>query len=160
MSIIIKKMETADEIKGKAFVAWRSWHEAYTGLVSQEYLDNLTLEKCEKVAFSLTDDFWVAKDNNQVVGFIGFGNRGEEAPEAGEIFTLYVLSDYYGKGVGRDLMNEALQHLQGYSTICLWVFKENKRAIHFYQRCGFYPDGTESFSSRCGATEIRMVLAR
>ena len=160
MSIIIKKMETEDEIKGKAFVAWRSWHEAYPGLVSQEYLDNLTLEKCEKVAFRLTDGFFVAKDDNQVVGFIGFGDRGEEAPETGEIFALYVLSEYYGKGVGRELMNEALQQLQGYSTICLWVLKENKRALRFYQKCGFAPDGEELVSPNCGATEIRMVLAR
>ena len=157
---MIKKMETEDEIKGKAFVAWRSWHEAYPGLVSQEYLDNLTLEKCEKVAFRLTDGFFVAKDDNQVVGFIGFGDRGEEAPETGEIFALYVLSEYYGKGVGRELMNEALQQLQGYSTICLWVLKENKRALRFYQKCGFAPDGEELVSPNCGATEIRMVLAR
>ena len=160
MSIVIKKMDTEDEIKGKAFVAWRSWHEAYPGLVSQEYLDNLTLEKCEKVAFRLTDGFFVAKDDNQVVGFIGFGDRGEEAPETGEVFALYVLSEYYGKGVGRELMNKALQQLQGYSTICLWVLKENKRALRFYQKCGFTPDGEELVSPNCGATEIRMVLAR
>ena len=52
MGIILKKMETDEEIKGKAYVHWKSWHEAYTGIVSQEYLDKLTLEKCEKMAFS------------------------------------------------------------------------------------------------------------
>ena len=48
MGIILKKMETDEEIKGKAYVHWKSWHEAYVGIVSQEYLDKLTLEKCEK----------------------------------------------------------------------------------------------------------------
>ena len=45
MNIIIKRMETDEEIKGKAFVHWKAWHEAYPDLVSQEYLDNLTYEK-------------------------------------------------------------------------------------------------------------------
>ena len=43
MGIILKKMETDEEIKGKAYVHWKSWHEAYVGIVSQEYLNKLTL---------------------------------------------------------------------------------------------------------------------
>ena len=55
MSIVIKKMETEEEIRGKAFVHWRGWHDAYPGLVSQAHLDRLTLEECEKNAFRWTD---------------------------------------------------------------------------------------------------------
>ena len=66
MGIILKKMETDEEIKGKAYVHWKSWHEAYTGIVSQEYLDKLTLEKCEKMAFSWPDNIIVAKENGNV----------------------------------------------------------------------------------------------
>jgi hypothetical protein len=47
-------METEDEIKGKAYVHWRAWHEAYPDLVSQEYLNQLTLEKCEAENQKLT----------------------------------------------------------------------------------------------------------
>ena len=52
MGIIIRKMETDEEIRGKAYVHWRSWHEAYPGLISPGYLEKLTLEKCEKMAFT------------------------------------------------------------------------------------------------------------
>ena len=45
MDIEIKKMETEEETRGKAYVHWCVWHEAYPGLVSQEYLNKLTLEK-------------------------------------------------------------------------------------------------------------------
>ncbi len=48
MNVVIKKMETDDEIRGKAYVHWKSWQEAYSGIVDQRYLDSLTLEKCEK----------------------------------------------------------------------------------------------------------------
>ena len=38
MNIIVKKMETDEEKRGKAYVHWKSWQEAYPGMVSQEYL--------------------------------------------------------------------------------------------------------------------------
>jgi ribosomal protein S18 acetylase RimI-like enzyme len=158
MNIEIKKMETEDETKGKAYVHWRAWHEAYPGLVSQEYLDKLTLERCEKIAFEWPDNLIIAKDAGRVIGFIGYGDRGDEAPDIGEIFALYTLSEYYGKGVGRQLMDAALQQLREYKQICLWVLKDNKRAIHFYQKRGFCPNGDEMYSTTVAATEIKMIL--
>lgn len=160
MSIILKKMATEEEICGKAYVHWRAWHEAYPGIVCQDYLEKLTPEKCEKIAFDWPDNLIVAKDDDRVIGFIGYGDRGDEAPETGEIFALYVLSEYYGTGVGQRLMKAGLEQLKAYPRVCLWVLKENGRAIHFYQKCGFRPDGKETFSPVVKATEIRMVLAQ
>ena len=160
MGIILKKMETDEEIKGKAYVHWKSWHEAYTGIVSQEYLDKLTLEKCEKMAFSWPDNIIVAKENGNVIGFVCYGDRGEEAPDVGEIFALYVLADYCGKGVGHKLMDVGLEQITHFSQVRLWVLKENRRAIRFYEKCGFQPDGTEMTSPNILATEIRMTLKR
>ena len=160
MSIEIKKMETDAEIRGKAYVHWKCWHEAYTGLISQSYLDRFTLERCEAMAYKSRLRVLIAKDGERVVGFVGFGNRGEEAPDVGEIFALYVLSDYYGTGVGRRLMEAGLERLQGYPQVCLWVLKGNGRAIRFYEKCGFRPDGAEMLSSADGAPELRMVLHR
>ena len=160
MSIIIKKMETDEEIRGKAYVHWRSWQEAYRGIVSQDYLDRLTLEKCEKMAFSWPENTFVAKEYGRVIGFVCYGDRGEEAPDVGEIFALYVLADYYGKGVGRELMDAGLEQIKRFSQVRLWVLKENGRAIRFYEKCGFQPDGAEMISPNISAAEIRMTLTR
>ena len=160
MSITIKKMETDAEIRGKALVHWRAWHEAYAGLVSQDYLDKLTLERCEKMAFSWPDNTVVAKDGETVVGFVAWGDRGEEAPGIGEIFALYVSREYYGTGVAQRLMDAGLERLRDYPTVCLWVLKENGRARRFYEKCGFRPDGTEDFHPNIAAEEIRMTLER
>lgn len=160
MDIVIKKMETDEEIRGKAYVHWKAWQEAYPGLVRQEYLDRLTLEKCEQIAFSWPDQMFIAKDEGRVVGFVGYGHREEEPPEIGEVFALYVLKEYYGKGVGRVLMEAALEQLRGYARVCLWTLKENRRAIRFYQKCGFCPDGEEKTSKNIDAAEIRMILKR
>ncbi|MBE6990450.1 MAG: GNAT family N-acetyltransferase [Ruminococcaceae bacterium] len=160
MDITIRKMESDEEIRGKAFVHWRAWHEAYPGLVSGAYLDKLTLERCEAMARSWPDNILVAKDGERVIGFVGFGDRGGEMPDTGEIFALYVLAEYYGTGVGRRLLEAALAELRGYPQICLWVLKENGRAIRFYRKCGFCPDGAETDSEMIAAAEIRMVLER
>ena len=61
MNIIVKKMETPEEIRGKAYVHWKAWHQAYPGLVDQRYLDRLTLEKCEQIAFNWPDGLLVAR---------------------------------------------------------------------------------------------------
>ena len=159
VDIIVKKMETDEEIKGKAFVHWQSWHEAYPGLVSQDYLDRFTLEKSEKMAFSWTDNLLVAIDKGRVIGFVGYGCR-RELPEEGEIFAIYILSEYYGKGVGLRLMEAGLKKLKDYPKVNLWVLKGNNRAIRFYEKCGFCPDGNEMYNDNVKASEIRMTLVR
>ena len=162
MNITIKPMETQAEIEGKAQVHYSSWQEAYKGLIDQAYLDSMTLEKCTAIAFKWQDNILVAKDKDKVVGFAGWGEHGDSAlPNTGEVFAIYILSEYYGKGVGNALMQAALQKLSQYERVALWVLKDNKRAIRFYEKCGFVFDGTEK-TIMLGRenTEIRMVLER
>ena len=158
MSIRIKPMETDEEIRGKAFVHWKCWQEVYPGLVSQEYLDNLTLEKTEEKAFQWRDNLLVAKDGDGVVGFVGYG-QSEEA-DTGEVFALYVLPEFHGTGVGRQLMDAALEKLSAYPRICLWLVKGNGRAIRFYEKCGFRLNGVEKLVSSVGAEGLQMVKER
>lgn len=160
MGIVIKSIETEEEIRGKAYVCWKAWHEAYPGMIRQDYLDGMTLEKCVEISFRWKDGILVVLDGKRVVGFTGYGHREGDPPETGEVFAMYVLSDYYGKGVGRSLMNGALDQLKEYPEICLWTLRENKRAIRFYMKCGFAPDGREKTNEVIDAEEIRMVLKR
>ena len=79
----------------------------------------------------------------KVVGFISYGNFRDETIQAGEIIALYVLKDYYGKGIAQKLIKAALIALNHFSEIFLGVLKDNKRAIAFYQKMGFTFDGQE-----------------
>ncbi|CVK47219.1 acetyltransferase%2C gnat family [Streptococcus pneumoniae] len=85
----------------------------------------------------------IAIGDLKVVGFISYGNFRDETIQAGEIIALYVLKDYYGKGIAQKLMKTALTALNRFSEIFLWVLKDNKRAIAFYQKMGFTFDGQE-----------------
>ena len=94
----IVPMRTDEEISGKAFVHFQSWHETYEGLVDGEYMKTVTLERCEQIARAWRDNLLVAKDGNKVIGFAGYGRyRDETMAEYGEIFALYVLRAYQGR---------------------------------------------------------------
>lgn len=162
MTIEIKKMETDAEIKGKAFVHWKSWHETYAGLVDPAYLETVTPEKCETLAYRWRDGILIAKDRDKVVGFAGCGKaRDDESGSTGEVFAIYVLGDYIGRGVGYRLMQAALDQLKAYDRIGVWVLKDNERAIRFYKRCGFRSDGQEkAIMLGTEVKEIRMILDR
>ena len=150
---------TAADMDGKGYVHWKSWQETYTGLMPQEYLDRMTLEKCVQIARKWPDGLIVAKKDGRVIGFAGYGQYRDGAlPDTGEVFALYVLKEFHGQKVGYDLMNEAMRRLADYPQAALWVLKGNERAIRFYQRYGFQFDGTELTGA--AGTELRMILKK
>ena len=160
MKIIIKTMETPEEIEGKSLVHWQTWREAYDDLLPAEYQDTMTLDRCRFFSQKYPENTLIAMDGKKVVGFISYGNFCDEAIQAGEIIALYVLKDYYGKGVSKQLMHAAFVALDQFSEIYLWVLKDNKRAIAFYQKMGFTFDGQEQIL-KLGkpVKELRMICS-
>ena len=160
MGIIIKPMETEDEVRGKAFVHWKCWQVTYPGLVSQTYLEKFTLEVSEERAKAWRDNILVAKDGYRVIGFVGYGHHGPEDPDTGEVYALYVLPEYQGMGVGRQLLDAALDKLYAIPHQCLWAVKGNERAIRFYEKNGFRLNGEEKFVSSISAGGVKMIKER
>ena len=160
MKIIIKIMETPEEIEGKSLVHWQTWREAYDNLLPAEYQETMTLDRCRFFSQKYPENTLIAMDGKKVVGFISYGNFCDEAIQAGEIIALYVLKDYYGKGVSKQLMHAAFVALDQFSEIYLWVLKDNKRAIAFYQKMGFTFDGQEQIL-KLGkpVKELRMICS-
>ena len=160
MVITVKQMETPEEIEGKSLVHWQTWREAYDDLLPAEFQETLTLEKCRFFSQKYPENTLIAMDGKKVVGFISYGNYRDETIQAGEIIALYVLKDYYGKGVSKQLMHAAFVALDQFSEIYLWVLKDNKRAIAFYQKMGFTFDGQEQIL-KLGkpVKELRMICS-
>ncbi|HFI0394246.1 TPA: N-acetyltransferase family protein [Streptococcus suis] len=159
--MLIKPMESETEIQGKAYVHWKSWQEAYADLLPQEFLEDVyTLERCQDWAVRYPQNILVALVDERVVGFTCYGaSSQEDLQPAGEIYALYVLSDYYGQKIGYQLMQAALEKLQSYKQISLWVLEGNARAIAFYEKVGFRFDGVKK-TVNLGAerTEYRMIF--
>ena len=118
MEIIVKTLETEEEIKGKAYVHYTAWQEAYEGIVDRSFLDRLSVEKCEEIARKCRTDTLVAVDGDRVVGFAAYGKaRDEDLENAGEVSAIYILADYYSQSVGYRLMKEALSRLAEYPQV-------------------------------------------
>ena len=87
--------------------------------------------------------FYFAMLENQVVGYmkLNFGEAQTEMKDQKtlEIERIYVLKEYYGKGVGQVLYDTALDiaRQKNAKTIWLGVWEENPRAISFYKKNGF-----------------------
>ena len=160
MVITVKQMETPEEIEGKSLVHWQTWREAYDNLLPAEFQETMTLDRCRFFSQKYPENTLIAMDGKKVVGFISYGNFRDEAIQAGEIIALYVLKDYYGKGVSKQLMHAAFVALDQFSEIYLWVLKDNKRAIAFYQKMGFTVDGQEKILELGKPVkELRMVCS-
>lgn len=131
-----------DDIDGKAYVHWKSWQETYAGIISQSYLDQLTLEKCQNNARRWSDNIIVAEVNGSVVGFAGFGSSNDtDVATCGEVYAIYVLREYQHHKIGYALMNACLEKLSSNTKIVVWVLQKNEQAILFYRRYGFVLDG-------------------
>ena len=140
MSVLIKPMETEAEIRGKAYVHWKSWQESYAGIVDAGYLERMTLEKCEDIAFRYPDNILVARDGERVVGFAA---AGQYRAEEGEVYALYVLAEYQRRKIGYALMRRCLEKLAACRSVYVWVLRDNQKAIAFYEKVGFRADGAE-----------------
>ncbi|NLE96463.1 MAG: GNAT family N-acetyltransferase [Propionibacterium sp.] len=71
--------------------------------------------------------------------------------------TLFTMPGTHGSGLGSAMLEAALP---GMEPAYLWTMTDNPRAIRFYEKHGFAPDGYESISDGFGSMHmIRMVRA-
>jgi ribosomal protein S18 acetylase RimI-like enzyme len=101
----------------------------------------------------------VAEVDGVPAGFVRYGDDDEEPdPTAGYVAALYVHPDASGAGIGRRLLDHAMDSLtdRGRTAVSLWVFRDNERARGLYDRAGFEPDGTEMVDPQWRVPQIRM----
>jgi ribosomal protein S18 acetylase RimI-like enzyme len=140
-----------------AHVHFRCWQETYRGMLSDAFL--AAVDPAGRVALwhQLLDrpepaEAWAACDDGVVVG----SPEGHPPPSSGdlELWGLYLLASHQGLGLGRRLLEAAL----GARAASLWVAADNRKAISFYTRLGFTPDGAEDkIAGWENLREIRMV---
>ncbi len=161
MEFSLRKMRPED-IEGRAYVHWKSWQEAYAGLVSKTYLDTLSVERSAERARRWPDNTLVAEADGKIVGFACYGVcRNEDVTDCGEVYAIYVLEEFQKHKIGYALMNACFERLSVYPNIAVWVLEGNEKAIRFYERFGFRFDGA-SMEITLGApiTELRMLYQR
>jgi GNAT superfamily N-acetyltransferase len=89
----------------------------------------------------------VAEADGELLAHTAVGtSRDLDAPAAvGEVRAFFVGPGAWRRGIGRELMAEALATLagMGFAEATLWSFDANARANGFYEAQGFARDGTQ-----------------
>jgi ribosomal protein S18 acetylase RimI-like enzyme len=84
--------------------------------------------------------YLISTENNKLMGWILIGGSKDQFSNKtiGFIYELFVLDEYRGKGISKQLINTAVEQLkqEGYLEIRLSVFEGNK-AIKLYENLGF-----------------------
>ncbi|MBE6651065.1 MAG: GNAT family N-acetyltransferase [Ruminococcaceae bacterium] len=132
-------MVSDSEMDEKGFVHWKSWQETYTQLMPDDYLKNLTLEKCVEMAHKFPQNTLLLKVDGKTVGFSCILKRDDVT----EIVAIYLLKAYHGKKLGYELLKHTISAYCDNTKVVLWVLEGNDRAISFYKRFGFEYNGLE-----------------
>lgn len=157
---------TAADARDFAYVLCESWKEAYKQIITpEEMVRNTNVEKraalLEQWIPSGRGQYFLAYDGETPCGCCSTGpSRDADTKGFGEAVAIYTLAAYWGKQVGKSLMDRAVEDLraQGFQNILLWAFEANVRARRFYEKYGFVFDGTYKDSGLNGAREVRYRL--
>ena len=95
--------------------------------------------------------FFLAVSNNEPVGYVKLRDGAVPSELVGqsciEIARIYSIERMIGKGVGKKLMQTSQDVAKERKKQILWlaVWKENQRAINFYNQWGFEIFGEQGF---------------
>jgi len=156
--MVVRAAKVSDA-KDIAQVHVETWQVAYRGQVPDHVLDGLSVEKrvetWRKTLLEKREHTFVAEVDHRVVGFSYADTTRDEDKDplvVGEIYSIYLLEEFWGEEMGAQLFEYALSNLneRGFGEVMLWVLDGNKRARKFYEKMGFVADGAKKIEEREG----------
>jgi ribosomal protein S18 acetylase RimI-like enzyme len=143
-----------------------AWRETYTGHMPEEFWNEDSYQRRLGMWNHVLGPDGppgaraVAERDGTIVGFATAGSsdsndarNGHEPARDFALYAIYLMASEHGSGLGQQLLDA----VAGTRPAQLWVMRGNDRAIAFYRRNGFEPDGVEVTDDRLGVVEVRMV---
>jgi ribosomal protein S18 acetylase RimI-like enzyme len=121
-----------------------SWHDTYPGVLSSALLCAMTLKGqtarwLSAIRAQKRETVLVAEDPK--LGIVAMSSMGASRDRSfgydGEVYTLYVDPNHFGRGAGRTLLNGAFAVLRarGFGSCVIWAHAHNN-ARFFYETMG------------------------
>lgn len=110
--------------------------EEFIAIVNEQHeLDNM--DHYQEIYTENRGLFLVVLDGGKV---IGTGAVRKFKDDIAELKRIWLLEDYHGQKIGFQVVSRLLDfaRAQGYLSVCLQTSHQQKRAIAFYQKVGFY----------------------
>ncbi|MEL7650057.1 MAG: GNAT family N-acetyltransferase [Sedimentibacter sp.] len=141
--MIIREAKISDAFS-IAKVSVDAWRTTYKGILSYEYLNNLSYEQREQAMKNIISNstrdgisiFVAEESKNGIVGFSTCGReRSNDEIYHGELYDIYIIKEYQNKGIGSMLLNYVQERLssQKLQPMLIWVLEDNKPACNFYE---------------------------
>ncbi|WP_286174338.1 GNAT family N-acetyltransferase [Pseudomonas sp. ISL-88] len=109
------------------------------------------LKQLEKELSNISSQFFFVYFHNEIAGYLKVNTNHAQSEEMGdeslEIERIYIRNKFQKHGLGKYLLNKALEIAleRNKKKIWLGVWEKNENAIAFYKKMGFVQTGTHSF---------------
>jgi ribosomal protein S18 acetylase RimI-like enzyme len=130
------------------------------------HLESNLAESCFRHALE-EDVFLLAETEGRLIGFVQFGplriGVPAPSPQDQELRRIYVEAGFQNKGIGRRLLDAALDHprLKAPADIYLDVWVRNRGAWRLYERYGFAVIGAHGLAMASGtARDQDLIMVR
>ena len=150
--VIVLRPAAVRDADAVARIYIESWNQGFGHLMGIRERTPEQTARWENDLANTEVEWTVAEIEGGVVGFVGVGpSRDPIDPALGELDTIAVDPGRWRQGVGRSLMDHALDRLgAGYSAAILWTVAGYERGHAFYIATGWEPLDM----SRASGTEV------
>ncbi|WP_339284061.1 GNAT family N-acetyltransferase [Oceanobacillus sp. FSL K6-3682] len=143
-------LQMLQEISIETFM--ETFQEQNTPENMQAYLESAyTLGRLRKEMMKENSFFFFIYYNNQLAGYMKVNTDDAQSEEmdadALEIERIYIRGGFQRKGLGKCLMNKAIEIAENKKKQKVWlgVWEYNEQALVFYRKNGFVQTGSHSF---------------
>jgi diamine N-acetyltransferase len=116
------------------------------------YLERaFNLNQLEKELANISSQFYFVYLNHELAGYLKVNTKDAQTEEMGdealEIERIYIKREYQKHGLGKYMLNKAIEMAKARNMKKIWlgVWEKNENAIAFYQKMGFVQTGAHSF---------------
>jgi len=160
MGIVIRPWQKSD-LASIRRITWQSWISAYSSFIPEsDLMSYFDIHYTELSFLSMFDDpfmkGFIAEANNQIAGYVRlFFNRDENRLY---VPSLYLLPDFQGQDIGRQLLEAAEEYAaaKGLDELWIGVMVKNRQALVFYRKVGFQFVREEPFTM--GKTTVSHLI--
>ncbi|MGW8821298.1 GNAT family N-acetyltransferase [Paenibacillus lautus] len=155
MTITIEKC-TIKDLGLLQEISIKTFNETFKDQNSPEnmkaYLDKaFHLNQLEKELSNIFSEFYFIYAGREIAGYLKINTEHAQSEAMGddclEIERIYIKHSFHKQGLGKYLMNQAVEIAleRNLRKIWLGVWEKNENAITFYNKMGFVQTGTHTF---------------
>lgn len=164
------RLAKVEDVSAISEINVRGWQSAFRELLPGDFLDSLDPRDrdaafAERVTAGPPHHTAVAVDGDEIVGFVGLeppDGDDLDPSRVHEIWGLYIEPQRFGTGLGRILLDHAIDHLQAgpWEYAVLWTLRDVERTCRFYEAAGWYRDGREDIWEIPKGNPVNLVRYR